>query len=328
MKYPVLVTGATGFIGRHLVRRLLEAGYPVKALVRPRALHMKLPNGAQIFKGDVRFAETLQDAAEGCSAVFHLAARMSGADLEDYREVNVYGSEQVARAASRYGNNARIVFMSSVAAMGPRSGPANCGRTEADLNIPTDPYGLSKREAEQRLVEVCASESIGLDILRPGLVYGPGDRGWFPDLVMDVTAGRIHRMGNGQNRLGLIYIDHLIETSIALLQRPPSGEAFIAVDPEPPTLDVLLETLASVTGCPLPRRRWSEREARLRGFLYGILSKRTGQPTALTRSRVALLLSDQWFEGEQLRKHVGNLPLLPFEERIRRTVTWVLEHTR
>lgn len=322
MKKPVLVTGANGFIGQHLVRGLVDAGYPVRAFVR-RSDSGNFPDGVRICKGDVRFANTIEKAVSGCGAVFHLAARMGGKDVEDFREVNVHGSALVAKALAKLGDEGRLIFMSSISAMGLHGGQGQA-RIESDMNPPLKPYGISKLEAEQKLHEVCAHHSVGLDILRPGLVFGPGDRGWMPALINDVAEGRIHRMGPGQNRLGLVYVDHLVAACVALLHQEPSNGVFIAVDPNPPTLDELLETISEVVGRPLPGRRWPAAEARLRGFVYGILSKRSGQPTALTRSRVELLMSDLWFDGSHLREHLGGLDFSSLEECIHQTVSWAL----
>ncbi|MGC9358115.1 MAG: NAD-dependent epimerase/dehydratase family protein, partial [Anaerolineae bacterium] len=230
MRKPVLVTGANGFIGQHLVRGLVDAGYPVRAFVR-RSDSGNFPEGVRICKGDVRFANTLEKAVSGCGAVFHLAARMGGKDIEDYREVNVHGSALVAEAVAKHGDEGRLVFMSSISAMGPRAGQTEGPRVESDMNPALKPYGISKWEAEQKLREVCARHAVGLDILRPGLVFGPEDPGWMPALINDVAEGRIHRMGSGQNRLGLVYVDHLVAECVALLQHTPSSDVFISVDP-------------------------------------------------------------------------------------------------
>jgi nucleoside-diphosphate-sugar epimerase len=194
--------------------------------------------------------------------------------------------------------------------------------------LPSDGYGLTKREMEERLRPLCQELGLGLDMVRPGIVYGPGGKGLIPDLVHDVSDRRIHRMGRGKNRLGLVFIEHLVDACVSLLDHPPSGEAFIAVDPDPPSLDELLSMFADATGQRLPFRRWGRREAQVRGLISMIMAKRTGRPTSVTKSRIPGLMADQWFDGSKLRKHLGNPDVWPLDECVRRTVDWTRSGTR
>lgn len=230
---PVVVTGATGFVGRHLVAALAAERRPVRTLVRR-------PPGAAV-TGDVRVVsegasvDELARALEGAAAVIHLAARvhvMREVDqdpLGAFRRVNVDLTRALAEAAIRSGVEA-FVFASSVKVMGEAS---NGRFTEADDPRPVDPYGLSKLEAERALAGIASASSLKVTSLRFPLVYGPGVRANMLALLRAVDLGLPLPLGGIENRRSLLYTGNLAAAVSSVLARPAEGaRAFFVSDDE------------------------------------------------------------------------------------------------
>jgi dihydroflavonol-4-reductase len=172
---PTLVTGATGFLGTHLVRELRAGGETVRVLVRSIEAAAPLREyGVGVFPGDILDADSIRLAAHGCERVFHLAGIVSHEprDVERIRSVNVEGTRTLLASVER---GARVVHVSSVATLGPVSSPFE----RADESCVVDPainlpYALTKREAEVLALEAAAA---GADVVvaNPGFLIGPGD---------------------------------------------------------------------------------------------------------------------------------------------------------
>lgn len=174
---PLLVTGATGFVGSHVAAAAREAGLPLRCTVRSTSDTRWLEGlGAELVRADLRRPEALEEAVEGVGAVVHLAGITKAPRPELYRRVNAEGAVRLAEAALRAGVR-RFVFVSSLAARGPDGAEG-----------PVSAYGASKRAAEERLRRL--EDELEVVVLRPGGVYGPRDtdllplfrsaaRGWF-----------------------------------------------------------------------------------------------------------------------------------------------------
>src|SRR5215213_5306004 len=173
----ILVVGASGFVGRHLVRRLADDGIPVRAAVhRNRA---NLPGGIEVAENvNLEGSFDWVSAIQGCDAVVHLGARVhvmretSANALQEYRRVNVEGTISLARQAAAVGIR-RFVFLSSIKVCGESTGPGEAF-VETVTPRPLDPYGISKLEAERELTELGRASGMQIVILRPPLIYGPG----------------------------------------------------------------------------------------------------------------------------------------------------------
>ncbi len=194
----VLLTGATGFLGGHVARALAREGWRVRAIARGLGRAQRLAaEGVEIRPGDLSRTADLESAAVGCEAIVHVAGLVKARTLEDYREVNLRGTENLLRATSKAAPGALFLFVSSQAA----SGPAREGRpiSENDPARPVSWYGLSKREGEAAVARMWPGPWI---VLRPAVVYGPEDRGL---LVLFRAAARgFLPVPGGRRRIQLI----------------------------------------------------------------------------------------------------------------------------
>jgi nucleoside-diphosphate-sugar epimerase len=224
----IAVSGANGFVGRALCRVLLNAGHGVIALVRRPS---SIADGVlERVIPDDHFASLAlgKPALDPVDAFVHLAARVhvmedaSADPLAEYRAVNVKGTLDAASAALQAGAR-RFVFVSSVKALG--EGEPGRPWREDDAPEPTDPYGMSKFEAEQALLAFGKAHGMEVAIVRPPLVYGPGVRANFLGLMRAIARGMPLPIGSVEARRSMVYVDNLADAlrALATSERPVHG---------------------------------------------------------------------------------------------------------
>lgn len=170
-----LVTGATGFVGTHLVKKLVEEGHTVQALVRPGATSNPFQDfNVGLIEGDISWTHLFARHGERMDVVFHLAGVTQSPRWSDYRNINQRGMKSLVRGLDRCEFHGRVVYLSSLAAGGPVAGP-EAARIEEDSDHPVSEYGKSKRGAERFLHDALTSRA-SWTILRAGKIYGPGHR--------------------------------------------------------------------------------------------------------------------------------------------------------
>lgn len=172
----VLVTGGTGFVGRHLTRALLEAGAELSCLVRASSNRAALPDGARPVRADLLTGAGLDEAVTGQDVIIHMAALLFGQGWQDYLRGNAQAAERLGAALQRRGGDVRrVVLVSSLAATGPSD--ASPGVRDDTPPAPVSAYGWSKFMAEQTLGRRAGERMV---VLRPPIIYGSGDRGLLP----------------------------------------------------------------------------------------------------------------------------------------------------
>jgi len=225
----VLVTGASGFIGRRLVARLVDGGHAVTALVRtPPAFSDRGAGRVTIAAGDITDPGAVAAAAAGCAAIVHLANATGVHDEARVHAVNVGGTEHVLAAAHAAGS--RVVFTSTISAMRARVGP----------------YGRSKRLAEEQV----RASGVPYVILRPSLVYGGGDTGLVASLVRYLSAlPVVPVIGNGRIAIDPVHIDDVCAVIEACLTRDDVlGRTYDVIGPDRVSFDDFLARLGKVLG--------------------------------------------------------------------------------
>jgi nucleoside-diphosphate-sugar epimerase len=262
----VLVTGATGFVGRVVVQRLLADGRRVRAAVRTSAA--SLPAGVEpIVVGDIDGGTRWADALAGIDAVVHLAARVHvpDASLADARRVNRDGTARLARSCS---SAIRFVHVSSIRAVVDESHPEPVDEHTAPR--PSSAYGISKLEGERELERASWARRFSFLVLRPPLVIGPGVGGNLRRLVQSIRRGVPLPIGAVDNRRSTIAVDNLADAIVhALAPGAPEGIALALTDGPPHSTAALVREIAAALRVtprlvPVPPR-WLELVARTTG---------------------------------------------------------------
>lgn len=311
----VLVTGASGFVGGHVVAELRRRSIPVRAAIRTSSTATLPITGAELvgLSGSGFVAADWADAVAGCRAVIHLAARahvMRDAFADPaaaFQLANVDFARACAAAAVNAGVE-RFIFMSSVGVHGGVSG-ARPFHAASDL-APHTPYAQSKAAAERALAEVVHGFGMALTIIRPPLVYGPRAPGNFAALVRSVERGWPLPLGgvNG-NRRSFVGIDNLVDLTVACLDHPAAAnQTFLVSDGEDLSTADLLRRLGAAM----------ERPARLLPAPMGLLSfsaKLLGK-SEMFQSLCGSLQVDM----EKTRELLGWCPPIGVDEGLKRAV--------
>jgi len=238
----VLITGANGFIGRHLCAYLKEKGYFVRAALR--CDKRDIPRVDEYIQvGEINGATDWQQALTGVEEVVHLAGRAhilneSNVDpLAAFREVNVLATKHLASMAVKAGVK-RFVFMSSVKVNGEG---ADFPYSEKDVPAPRDAYGISKKEAEDALASIAAETGLEMVVLRPPLVYGPGVKANFRNLIKIAGLGMPLPLGGIRNQRSFIHIGNLVDAiGLCIIHPLAAGETFLVSDGQDiSTLDLI-----------------------------------------------------------------------------------------
>jgi nucleoside-diphosphate-sugar epimerase len=251
MRY--LVTGATGFLGGVLTRRLLAAGHDVAALVRaPGRAEDLAAAGVTLRPGDVTDAEAVRRAVGGTDGVFHLAAWYRvGSRNPRAESVNVGGTATVLREAWQAGVD-RIVYTSTVAVFSNTEGRA-VDETHRHDGPHLSEYDRTKWLAHYEVAEPLAREGAPVVIVQPGVVYGEGDRSATGGLIRAYLRGRLRYLPKG-NAVCWGHVDDTAEAHLAAMERGRVGESYVIAGPVHSLVEAF-EIAHRVTGIPLPRLR-------------------------------------------------------------------------
>ena len=313
----VLVTGATGFVGRALCGELLRHGHVVCAALRcvEDSTRMALEEVETIAVGEVNAATDWRKALAGCEAVVHLAARVhvmreeATDPLAEFRAVNAFGTENLARQAAATGVR-RFVCVSTIKVNGDCT-PPDAAFTEADLHLPKDPYGVSKSEAELALHRVARETGMEIVIVRPPLVYGPGVKGNFLTMLKALRRGIPMPFGAVSNRRSLVYLENLADALVLCATHPAAtGETYLVSDGEDISTPELLRKLCEPLGVPLRLLPVPASVLRIGGTILG-------KSGAFER-----LLGSLIVDSSKIRLELGWTPPFTLTDGLRKTAEW------
>lgn len=312
----VLVTGASGFVGSALCAHLAGRGFAARRAVRSLSTGV---NGDIVTIDEIGPKTEWEAALSSVNAVIHLAARVhtlrdtTADSLVEYRRVNLEGTRHLALAAARKGVS-RLVFLSSIKVNGDASSRA---LTESDLPNPEDPYGISKREAEDALHEIAARTGLEVVILRPPLVYGPGVKANFLRMLRWVDRGIPLPLASLNNRRSLVYVGNLVDAIVKCLEHPSAaGETFLVDDGEPVSTAQLLREIGAALDRPARLLPMPPAVLRIAATLIG------------RGDDAARLLGDLVVDGSHLRRKLGWQPPFTRQEGLAATAAWFRAGTR
>ena len=327
----VLVTGASGFIGVHLVRLLVARGRPVSCLVRPTSpVKELLAAGAELVTGDVndRAGVSRAIALSHARVVFHLAGLVRAMSPGDFMRVNAEGVEAVAAACTEQAERPVLLLVSSLAAAGP-SGEAP--KMESDPPLPVSDYGRSKFAGEQAAARYAGA--LPITIVRPCAVFGAGDRGMF-EIFNPVARFGIHVVcGHGDRRISLIAVADLVECIVLAAENGErllpdgSGRGIYFAGADDLSHVELGIAIAHALEKRLPRIvRVPGGLMRVAGFCGDVVSRIRRRPGWISSDKISELLAGSWTcSSAKARRQLGWSPAAPLADRLRETAQWYLD---
>lgn len=322
----VLLTGATGFVGSHILDSLLAQGSAVRVLLRKssnrRFIEPHLSH-VELCEGSIGDPTSLGEAVNGVTHVIHCAGATRAKRDAEYYEINQNGTRNVIEAANRQqGKISRMVHISSLAASHPA--PAGAPAREDDASAPVSEYGRSKLGAEKEVLQHC---KVPFTILRPPAVYGPRDDG-FLALFQTVRRHFVPRFSGGIEALSMIFVKDLAEGAVTCLTHPAAeSRTYFVASPEVVTIRGFCEEIArqlKVWTLPL----WLPVPALWPVCaMTELICRMMDKPSLLNRQKYAELRVPGWVcEATRLRKEIGFVAPTPLSDGVRQTIAWYREN--
>jgi nucleoside-diphosphate-sugar epimerase len=321
VRAPILVTGGAGFVGSHLVERLVETGARVRCLVRrTSSLGYLLADRVELVYGDLAEDKGLTEALDGVETVFHLAGTTKAASPDAYYRGNAGGTEHLLRACERQGGPAlRLIHVSSLAAAGPSRDAL--GIAEDAEPHPVSHYGKSKLAAERAV----RSSRLGASatIVRPAVVYGPRDIDVL-EVFRSVARGVLLKIGLGDSYFSFIHVRDLAGALLAAAESPrAAGGTYFAANPAPVSWREFAARAASIMNRRFTTVTAPRSVAYLAGWGAELVAKRRGRPTILSRDKIREARHRYWVcRTGRAQEDLGFVPSFSLETGIAHTLAW------
>ena len=318
-----LITGGTGLVGHHLITQLQQRGDTVRVLVLPNENAQKLEDrGVTVYRGNICEPETLVAPMRGVDTVFHLAA-MQGlwVAIEQYHKVNVTGTENVCRAALKAGVR-RIVHVSSWTIYGmDRGWPVTEDAPPAPRN---DPYWITKAQGDVVVRRMIDEDHLPAAIIRPGTIFGVGDRLNFGRTAEKVRAGKGLILGSGRNSLPLVYVTDVVQGLLLCADHDNAlGQAFNITNDQPLTQEEFLYAIARELDAAPPRLHIPYAAAyALATAAERIVPLNSSKHPIVTRHGVTLYGTDNRHSIDKARTELGYEPQVSIREGIKLACDW------
>ncbi len=322
----ILVTGGGGFIGRSIVRALLDRGDNVRVFCRGDYPELRAW-GVDLHRGDLSDFDAVSLAVKGCKGVFHVAARFDlWGRYEDFFATNTLGTRYVINACRAHGVR-KLVYTSTPSVV--HGGDAVDGVDES-APYPTHfeaHYPATKALAEQEVL-AANDDTLSTVAIRPHLVWGPGDTSALPRLVDRAKSGRLRLIGKPQ-RIDTTYIDNAVAAHLAAYDRlrPSSavaGHAYFITQDEPLDAPKFVNDLLDVAGVPQVTRTVPRPVARAAAAMTESVWKalRIETEPPLTRFLVSQLSTAHWYDISAARRDLGYEPTVSYAEGMQRLKAW------
>ena len=321
----VLVTGGGGFVGKNLVRRLLQNGEQVVSFGRQAQPELQR-EGAEVIRGDLRDFSGVSSAIRGCEVVYHTAA-LAGVwgTAKDYESINIDGTDNVIRACLENGVG-RLVFTSSPSVIFDGHSHLMAEESKSYPEQWLCHYQRTKAIAEQRVLSAHRLGVLSTCSLRPHLIFGAGDPHLVPRLLDRARKGRLRQVGNGQNWVDMVHVQNVVDAHLladqALRQGRAGGQAYFITNGEPVQLWSWIRDLLQEFGLTLPHRRVSE------SLAYGIgagleglykMARLKSEPP-MTRFVARQLATSHTYSIEKAKRELGYNPKISMQQGTREVV--------
>jgi nucleoside-diphosphate-sugar epimerase len=310
----VLITGATGRLGRHVLAALLARREKVRAVVRPGSRH-SLPRGVERFEWDLSSAKLPAKALEGVDRVIHLAGLVGSHPASQLMLSNAVATRNLASPCPQHAIR-KLVIASSISVYGEYAQQLVNEEFEPRAE---SPYGKSKLAAEQEAL--AHRRGIPLALLRFGMIYGPGfEQGYF-DVLRLLERGKMRVFGNGENRLPLLHVDDAVAAVLLALRAPIlSSRAYNIVGSERPTQEEVLGTAARELGVQPPSRLpiiFVQSAHAISGLLSAL---GMADPLPFDEENLRQLTLDRMYSAERARRELGFEAKVKLEDGIKQMV--------
>lgn len=320
----VLITGATGYIGRNLVRRFIAEGHYCRCLVRRSSKidFLKSHSNIDLFYGDITQENSLTGICKGIDVVINSAGVLAkwNSSIDDLRSVNADGIINLAGELIK--NDVEyIVHLSAGGVTGPVKGPPADETYECQ---PKTAYEKTKLEGEIKALELYKKHGLPIVVVRPTFTYGPGDPHKLP-LFRSVNKGSFTFIGSGESTNHPVYIDDLITGIFLLLKKRAIGEIFIIGGPHPVTKKDLIRTIAEELGVKKRFLHIPHWLAMCGAFSLCCLAKLLSSEPILTHSRVSMMVDNWGYSIKKAKEKLGYKPKFDLRFGIKKTVQSYIE---
>lgn len=296
----ILVTGASGHLGRHLVKELLEQGEKVRVFVRSDPAI----EGTETVHGDVLDPVAVSKAVEGIDTIYHLAAAVDYKQLSKklLYDVNVTGTRNILEKSKAH----NFIYMSSTSVYGynMKENPAS----EKTQTNPSSDYGKTKAEAEKLVILK------GGMVIRAPVIYGSGFNQGFGYVLSQIQKEKMVVIGDGKNRMQWVHVDDLVHALILTKDKGKSGETYLIAGKDIKTQEELYSMLAKHLGVSPPTKRVSTMLARMLAYYKTMKAGMAGKEPSITSSQIERIVSDRTFDISKAVRELGFDPKINYEK--------------
>jgi nucleoside-diphosphate-sugar epimerase len=322
----IVVTGATGFLGSALVTELIKRRQAVRILARDeKKARQQFGDAVTIIPGEITEAVQVQQAVDGATTIYHLAGRLyhPSVPAELYHRIHVEGTRTLLQACLGQARLRRIVHTSTTGVHGVTGeAPAS----EDAPFAPTNTYETTKLMGELLALKVYQEQGLPVTVVRPGLVYGPGDLhllGFFGS----INKGLFRVIDGGKALLHPVYIDDMVAALLLCAEHPEApGRNYNIAGEQPVSVRELATAIAHALNRRLPAGSVPLWLANLASDIFAIMPGMQGEHAPLTRSRVKFLTNSRIYDISRARSELDYAPKVGLEEGMRLTAAWYFKH--
>ncbi len=323
----ILVTGATGFLGSALTTALLQKNKDeVRVLVRDKKkAQEQFGNAVSVVEGEITEEDKVRQAVEGVSVIYHLVGRLyhPSVPAELYRETHVKGTEIILKASQGQSQLSRFVHCSTTGVHGVTG---NRPAAEEAPFAPTNPYEETKLEGELLALKAYKEQHLPVTVIRPGLVYGPGDLHLL-SFFSTIKKGLPPLIDGGKALIYPVYIDDMTDAFLLSAEKKEAiGHSYNIAGNFAVTFKDLSRAIAHSLGKELPPVSIPLWMANSASDVFSVIPGIKGEDAPLTRSRVKFLTNSRHYSIERARRELGYEPKIGLEDGMKLTAAWYQKH--